>query len=135
MSPHNVLSVYRTGPKNASQSPDNRKLMVKLRDREIKKDIMSAFCTVKPAQLYANDDLTPHRAKLLYLLRVAKRKYANKITACGSVDCKVYAYLKPPNPLAKSQRVYINNMRKLEELCIRELNTSLALLTGESNQD
>lgn len=135
LSPHSILSVYRTGPKNVSQSPDNGKLMIKLRDQEVKKDIMSAFRTIKPSRLYANDDLTSHRAKLLHLLRVAKRKYSTKITACGSMDCNVYAYLKPPNPSARSQRVFINSMRKLDELCIRELSTSLAALTGESDQD
>ena len=96
---------------------------------------MSAFRTIKSSKLYANDDLTSHRAKLLYLLRVAKRKYSTKITACGSMDCNVYAFLKPSNPSARNQRVFINSMKKLEELCVRELDTSLATLTGEYGKE
>ena len=78
---------------------------------------------------------TPHRAKLLYLLGVAKRKYGGKIAACGSMDGNLFIYLKPPNPSAKNQRLFINSMRKLEELCVKELNTTLSTLTGEPVQD
>ena len=133
--PDSIVSIYRIGPNNASQFPNMRNMMIKLRDRATKKDIVSAFRSVKPSNLYANDDLTPHRSKLLYLLRVAKRKFPNKILACGSMDSNVYAYLKPPNPVTRSQRLLVNNMRKLEELCVRELDTSLEAITGEPTRE
>ena len=133
--PQSIISAYRIGPRSATQSPDKRNVMIKLRDRETKRDIMSAFRTVKPKNLYANDDLTPQRARLLYLLRVAKRRCGGIITACGSIDGEVYVYLKPPNPTARSRRLLVNSMERLEDLCRRELNTNTAALTDESTLD
>ena len=40
LSSHNILSVYRVGPGNFSQSPDKRNLMIKLRDLGLPRDIV-----------------------------------------------------------------------------------------------
>ena len=106
LSPSNIVSVYRIGAKSSVQSPDHRRLMLKLRDESTKLDILSACRSVKPADLYANDDLTPLRASLLYLLRRAKSRSNGKLVACGSWNGNVYAYIKPPNGTARNQNLF-----------------------------
>ena len=109
--------------------------MLKLRDEETKQDIKAAFRSVKPPGIYSNDDLTPLRAKLLYLLRRARPMAGGKLVACGSTNGSVYALIKPPDSTARNQRLIVNTMDKLESLCERALNISFtALKINLSNQ-
>lgn len=124
LSPSKVTSVYRLGARPQNQSPDSRSIMIKLLDIDTKKDIVSACRTVKPPDLYANDDLTPIRAKILYTLRKARRGYPTKISSCGSHDGRVFLYLKPPNPTGRAQKIFIGNQHELEDLCVRQLGAS-----------
>lgn len=130
LSSESILTAYRLGSKSSNQSRDSRRLMVKFRDQGVKEDVMAACRRVKPANLYANDDLTPVRANILYILRQAKRKSHNKIVACGSMKGRIYVFIKPTNPSARNQKVYLNDMQKLEEFCIRELGVTLAELSN-----
>ena len=134
--PHeNILSSYRIGAKKLGQAPDSRKLLIKLRDGDTKRDILSAFRTKKPADFYANEDLIPLRAKLLYLLRRAKPRSNGKLVACGSSNGNVYAFIKPINDAPRNQKIFVKNMDKLESLCEKEFEFPLSVLTGEiSNQ-
>ena len=131
VSPESILSAYRLGTKSSAQSPDGRSLLVKLRDEDTKQSILSVCRSVKPADLYPNDDLTPLRAKLLYLLRRAKSRSNGKLVACGSSRGNVYAFIKPPNPTARNQKVYIKTMEKLNYLCSRELGIPLSELSED----
>ena len=109
--------------------------MLKLHDDGIKRDIQSACRSVKPSDIYANDDLTPLCANQLYLPRRAKRKANSKIVACGSSNGNIYAFIKCPKESAGSQKVYIKSMDRLESLCYLELGIPLRELregvTGE----
>ena len=116
LSSSNILSVYRIGNKPAVQSPDHRSLMLKLHDDGIKRDIQSACRSVKPTNLYANDDLTPLRANLLYLLRRAKRRANSRVIACGSSNGNVYAFIKPTDESARNRKVHVKSMDRLESL-------------------
>ena len=116
-----ITSAFRLGPRPASQVADGRKLMIRFRDKGDRDDVLFACKRRKPSNLYANEDLTPHRANILFALRHIKRKSNGKIVACGSLTGRVYAFLMPPNQSARPQRVYIDNMEKLNELCQREL--------------
>ena len=131
----NILSAYRVGARSSVQSPDLRSLMLKLRDEDTKRDILSACRTVKPSDLYANDDLTPLRANMLYLLRRAKSKSSGKLVACGSSNGNVYAFIKPPNDSGRNQKVYIKTMDKLKSLFDRELGITLSELTEGVTQE
>ena len=104
--------------------------MVKLVDGDLKGDILSSCRTAKPQDLFANDDLTPLKASILYALRQAKKRFPMKIGGCASRDGRVFAYLRPPNPSARDQRIFIDSMIKLEELCTAELNISSSELLG-----
>ena len=124
-----VLSVYRLGARRIGQSPDKRSLKLKLRHEGITTDILTACCTIKPPDMYANEDWIPSREKILYLLRRAKSRSGDRLTACGSLKGYVYALLKPPNESARTQRILIMAMSRLESLCSQELGISFVELT------
>ena len=129
LSPNNIVSAYRIGSRPPAQSPDHRNVMLKLHEGSVKRDIQSACRIVKPSELYTNDDLTPHRANLLYLLRRAKRRANGKIVACGSADGSVYAFIRSTGESTRNQKVYIKSMERLVSLCDRELGIPLRELT------
>ena len=117
LTPSSVVSAYRMGVKPSNQSTDRRNIMLRLASYEAKVDILSACRTVKPADMYANDDLTPSKASLLYLIRSVKKKFPTKITACGSSDGRLYLFLKPPDSSARNQRVHINSLLQFNRIC------------------
>ena len=127
-----LLTAFRLGAKSQSQAKDTRSVMMRLANADIKRDIISSCRTLKPANLFANDDLTPMKSSILYTLRQCKKRFPTKVAGCGSRDSRVFIYLKPPNPSARDQRVYIDNIFKLDELCTREFNMSSRELLGSS---
>lgn len=124
----NIISVYRLGARSGTQAGDNRRIMLKLRDRYQKADLQTACRRAKPTDLYANDDLTPSRANILFNLRHAKRRSNGKIVSCGSIDGRVFAYIRSSSPMAKHQRMFINDEAKLEELCTQHLGIPITEL-------
>ena len=56
----------------------------------MKNDLLQACISGTPRDLYINESLTPGRAKVLFTLRLAKRRFPDKIAACGSHDGRVY---------------------------------------------
>lgn len=116
-----LSSLFRLGKKPPPQSPDRRSILLNLQDEDTKRDILLACRRVRPKGLYANEDLTPHRASLLFAVRRAKKEANGKIAGCGSINGRIFAYLKPPNPEARQQRVFIDNFDRLRNLCQQEL--------------
>ena len=115
--PSNIVAAYRIGARLPGQSVDNRSVMLKLRDDETKKDVKSAFRSIKPPNVYSNEDLPPSRARLLCLLRQAKKISKGKLTGCGSLNGNVFAYIVPTDATGKSQKVFVRTVEKLESLC------------------
>ena len=128
-----MLSATRLGAKPQSQAPDARKILVKLRDYELKRDIITTCRRLKPVNVFVNGDLTPQRAKILYTLRQVKRKSKGKISACGSQDGKIFAFVKPPNPAAKDQKMIVDSIEKLDEFCVREWGVVASMFVGNSD--
>ena len=123
--PTDISVAHRQGKKPASQTPDKRGIIVKLCRRETKHNLMATCKRVKPSNLYINDSLTPTRNTILYGLRQAKKRLPGKISGCGSVDGRVFVWLKPPNPDtagARSSKIFCNTKSKFETLCAEKLN-------------
>ena len=70
-----IVSVLRIGKKPESQRPDRRNIIVKLRDMEIKIDIIVSCRSKKPNNLFVNENLIPKGSSVLYNLRRAKKKF------------------------------------------------------------
>ena len=128
-----LSTALRLGVRPSHNSPDKRSVLLKLQNEETKKDILLACRRVRPRGLFANEDLTPHRASLLFALRRAKKSANGKMTGCGSYNGRVFMYLQPPNPDARQQRVYVESFDKLKKLCLQELDISYDELMSQIN--
>ena len=120
-----ISTAHRIGPKPRTQGPDKRNIIVKLCRRELKYDLISASKRIKPTNIYINENLTPTRNNILFVLRLARRKYPNIVSGCSSHDGKVYAWVKPPNPEAAGARdtkMFINTQEKLNLFCQKNFN-------------
>ena len=120
-----VVTAQRIGKKPLTQSPDRRKMLVRLQNAYLKDDILRSCRTVKPPQLYLNENLIQSRAKLLYALRQAKKRSPDKLLSYWSRDGRVYALLKSASSQTSNIRVHISDMRRLEEVCEQSLGFQL----------
>ena len=131
LTPEKLVDAYRLGSRPLTQCPDNRNLMVRFHDRSVRDDVLSACRRVKPSNLFANEDLIPSRSRVLYMLRQVRRKSNGKITACGSQNGRVFAFMKSPTPTARDQKIFINSMDFLDQICEKELGAPLSSLCGD----
>ena len=135
--PTDVVNAYRLGKKPSTQQPDRRNLLVKLSKGDIKQDLYSACRTVKPKNLYINENLIQKRSHILYCLRRIKKEYPDKISGCNSNDMKVFVWVKPPNPNmqdARNSRVTINSFQKLEDFCSDVLGAPLLSIVEDADR-
>lgn len=126
-----VISAHRIGKKSPVQGPDRRKLLVKLSHHEDMQELMSACRTVKPAGFYVSDNLTQSRSEILYALRRAKFRFRSKVSACGSLNGRVYVWIKHENPSMRNSKVFINSKQMLEDWCVRTLGVTATDLLGD----
>ena len=125
-----ISSSIRMGTKSSAQEPDGRKIVVKLNDGELKRDIIRACKTTRPTDLYINDNLSKNRSKILYALRQARRRKPDCLTGCGSHDGRVFVWLKAADPSAKNQRFFLNSWEKLSAFCEKSLQLDADELIG-----
>jgi len=116
--PDVVLTAYRIGKKSLSQGASRRNVYVKLKDRAEKQSILSNCKSVKPPNLFINENLIPARAKILVVLRRIRREQSSRLSAVGSRDGRIFAWLKPPNPNSAASKIIISSMAEVERLCI-----------------
>lgn len=89
---------------------------------------------MKPADLFINGNLTPNRAKIVSTLRRIKREKPSHVSAVGSRDGRVFAWLKLPNSKASGVKRTFNSMKDVEKVC-DDLNLNFAELLGHVLQD
>ena len=87
-----ILTAHRIGKKPTNQSIDKRGIGFKVCRRDVKRDIMSACKEIKPL-FFVNENLTPIRSTILFILRRASRKFPQKFTPCKSFDGNVTAFV------------------------------------------
>ena len=119
-----ISVAHRHGRKTQSQREDRRGIMVKLCRRETKHDLLRACKSVKPPNLFINDSLTPIRNSILYGLRQAKKKHPSRISGCGSIDGRIFAWVRPASRDSgnKDFRIFINTKLKFDMMCKDILN-------------
>lgn len=117
--PEEISTAHRMGKKPANQTPDRRKIIIKLCRRDLKKDILFACKNIKPG-FYANESLTPIRNTILFGLRnMRKDPTASKIVkGASSYDGRVFAWVKSTNS-ASDTRISINSRVKFEEFACK----------------
>lgn len=123
-----ISDAHRIGKKPINQQVDSRNILFQLARRDLKSDILKACKTVKPVSMFINENLTPTRSTIMYVLRRAKRQFPEKISGSSSRDGKVFVWLKPPNanaPDSKNTKMAINSYHRLDEFCTKSLLTPI----------
>ena len=129
LSPTDVSTAHRLGKKPVSQRLDNRSIIIKFCRRDVKLDLLSAARRVKPQELFLNESLTPQRQNIAYALRKAKREFPNVVSGVSTLDGRVFAWIKAPNPDApgaRDSKMPINTYGKLQIFCDRSLNKPMS---------
>ena len=126
------LEVFRLGKKPVAQQPDKRSILMRLRNSEIKENLLGAARKVKPEGLYFNENLTATRSNILYTLRQAKRFHPEKISTCGSTNGRVYVMLQPTTPTTRRAKLFIGNRDKLEAFLSDTVCENVASLLSRS---
>ena len=117
-----ITAAFRLGSKPNSQGADRRNILLKMKREDTKRDILAACRTTKPNNLFIKDDLIPARAKILFALRQAKRRFPAKVMSCGSRDGSVFVWLRASGDSTNNNKMTVNNFSKLSKLCQFELN-------------
>ena len=90
---------------------------MKFKNKEEKQTILNNCKTMKPSNLYINENLIPGRARILTVLRRMRRERPSRLSAVGSRDGRVFAWVKPPNPASSAFRRIVSTMNEVEQLC------------------
>ena len=125
-----ISACHRLGTKSSTQRPDNRPIITKFCQRNVKTDVLMAARKLRSPQIFVNESLTPPRQTIFYVLRKAKKEFPGLISGCSTRDGRVYAWLKPPREDARPIRRPINNRKDLEDFCQRTLNKELSHFTN-----
>ncbi|KAI3384257.1 hypothetical protein SNEBB_000913 [Seison nebaliae] len=132
------ITAHRIGRKPVAQRPDKRNILMKFKNADFKDEVLHACRNEKPSDLYVNENVTPTRATILYVLRRAKAKYPSIVSGCQSRNGKVLAWVKPVNPSAAGAhnvRVMLNTRKALDDFCSKTLKTSLDTFIPEWPHD
>ena len=86
----NILSAKRLGRSPQEGMTDKRKILVRLNNRETRTSLQRKRKQRKTEGLYMNDFLMASSTKVFYQLRVAKKKFPDKIGSVWTYGGKVY---------------------------------------------
>lgn len=111
-----ISAAYRLGKKSSAQTADKRNIFVKLNKREDKQSILASCKTAKPSNLYINENLTPTRYKILTLLKLVRRAQPSRLSAVGSRDGKVFAWIKFTDAATATKGIF-SSILEVENLC------------------
>ena len=95
--------------------------MIKFSQHGTKESVFRCAREKKPNGLFMSENLTPTRATILFSLRQAKRRHADKVNGCGSVNGRVFVWMNPPEPSGRRLRIFINSMDKLNTFLFETL--------------
>ena len=104
--------------------------MVKFSQSGISENILKTVRNRKPNNLFINENLTPMRARYLYAVRRAKRRFPQKVDGCGTTGGRVFVWLKPLTPGGRNIRAFIDSEFRLRELCEKSFGVMLDDLLG-----
>ena len=124
-----MSAAHRSGAKPRAQKPDRRNIVVKLCRRELKRELLYASISVRPPDIYINESLTPLRSNLLCALRRAKRRFPERISACNSIEGRVYVWVPPSSAGdgdGRDIRLNIDTSDKLMDFCDKTLKVPLS---------
>ena len=113
---------------------EKKSIIVKFCRRSNKIDIVSSAKTVRPANLYISECLTPQRETIAYVLRRAKREFPDIVAGSSTQEGKNVVWVKPPNPDAPGARnlkVNVSTYSRLQDFCSRTLEKPVTYFVKE----
>ena len=122
VNPQDVVKATRVGSHLNKKNPDRRSLLLTFSSPDLVQDVISSAKTIKPPNLFFNENLTVIKHKICKTLRSFKHRFQDKISGCGSKFGRVSAWVKPPRPDtrgARDIRVSVNSVDQLEDFCTR----------------
>ena len=122
-----INTAFRIGKKGIDGTqPQRSAFLVKLKNTEVKTSLIAACKTYKPG-FFINDDLSPQKQTIMYVLRQAKQQHPNIISGTASPDGRICAWIKPQTPEdgQRNRKVYINSLEKLRNFCANTIKTNL----------
>ena len=120
MSSGDISTAHRLGAKPRSQGPDNRAIIVKLCQRDLKRTIIMASKSHQGSKrLFANESLTPRRRKIFNTLRSMKRQHPDLVKGVSTQDGKIFAYTRSPTAAESSRdtRHLVNTYESMINFC------------------
>ena len=90
MAPSDIISAERFGPKPQNQQPDKRSLLLKLANRDIKRNLIVTSKKTR-SSIYINEFLTKRRRSIFFALRSIRKRHPSLIAGCATIDGKVCA--------------------------------------------
>jgi len=126
---HDISTAYRIGKKPSDPNqPDKRNICFKVCRRELKHDIKSACKQNKPT-FYINEQLTPTRTTIMYVLRKAKREFPNRILNARSTEGNITLALAADTPDSPPRRITVNSKRTLDDILQKAIGKTSADFT------
>ena len=124
--PTEQIESRRIGRKPVSQAPDKRSILVRFSSEQWKNDVLHSCKDARVEGIYVNEDLSPNRKSILYVLRRAKKDFPQIVSGCSTSNGNVFAWLKPTSGSseARSVRVSVNSFGKLSKFCAEKLQLS-----------
>ena len=122
------LNAVRVGKGKPPGTTDRRNILMKFYRHDLKNELIMEAGNKKPDNFYLNDNLTQSRSSILFALRRARRRHKQIVTACGSLDNRVFVWIKPSSGSDNSIKLFVNTHTRLEEICTKHLG-----ITYDSN--
>ena len=115
-----IVTATRLGSKPVSQRPDRRSILVTTFCNSTKANIFAA-CKAERPPFYVNENLTPRRRTIMYVLRKIKKAHPDLLKGYSSYDGRVFAYTPPPPSAAavtpRDVRTPVNTYDGLVKFC------------------
>ena len=117
-----ISTAHRLGkpPPPSSTEPDNRSIIVRFCQKDIKNKVYDTARKHKIRELYVNESLTITRRKIMAVLRQIVKTHKNFVRSCSTFNGNCYVYtLHAPNAPETSRAIKteINTMEALDDFC------------------
>ena len=130
IAPNEIVKAHRIGKMPQGEDvTDKRSIFVQFISKDKKVEVFDAIKAIKPNGLYLNENLSPTRNSIMYVLRKVKKDFPDKVSGCRSIDGNVYVWVKPPNPSAhdaRNARMQVNSFQKLDKFCNDVINSTVS---------
>jgi len=115
-----ISTAHRIGNKPLENHQDKRSIIFKLCRRDLKKDILNSCRQYKP-NFYINEQLTPTRRSIMFVLRKAKQHSPQRIYNARTSEGNITLFLPSNQPGKPTRRVTVNTRSELDDVLMQQI--------------